>query len=291
MMTKKKAAVLFINGQSNAHAHHQYLSEEERITEPLKNVFGLDRDPNQSFDIQDVVWSGFTTAGKNLGESQDHTASLAYHTALLWQNAIDSGIALPDLYIVQVSIGSQGIINGMWNRDKEKVMKPGELKNVDISLYPWALQVNRLAMENLKKQGFATEAIGWHWIGSEQDILHAAYEREDFQERYDFFFDTMLEAIGAPCPLYLYKIFFQKACPRLGTPLESVDRVNEALLRQCDRFEDVTVVRPDLCPHWDLEHEHWGIFAEDNGHYLAKTQKWFADEFFADVIRRKKCFQ
>ena len=232
-MTKKKAAVLFISGQSNAHAHHQYLSEEEKITEPLKNVFALDRDPNQSFDIQDVVWSGFTTAGKNLGESQDHTASLAYHTALLWQNAIDNGMKLPDLYIVQVSIGSQGIINGMWNRDKEKVMKPGDLKNVDISLYPWALQVNRLAMENLKKQGFEPQVIGWHWIGSEQDILHAAYEREDFQERYDFFFDTMLEAIGAPCPLYLYKIFFQKVCPRFGVPVESVDHVNKALFHQC----------------------------------------------------------
>ena len=76
-----QAAVVFIHGQSNAHAHGQKLPEEDRITEPMTHVFSLDRDPNQSFDITDVVWSGFTTAGKNLGESQDHTASFAYHLA------------------------------------------------------------------------------------------------------------------------------------------------------------------------------------------------------------------
>ena len=58
-----KAAVVFVSGQSNAHAHGQFLAPEDRITVPLKNVFSLDRDPNQSFAITDVVWSGYTTAG------------------------------------------------------------------------------------------------------------------------------------------------------------------------------------------------------------------------------------
>ena len=72
-----KAAVVFVSGQSNAHAHGQFLAPEDRIAVPLKNVFSLDRKENQSFDITDVVWSGYTTAGKNLGESQDHTCCLA----------------------------------------------------------------------------------------------------------------------------------------------------------------------------------------------------------------------
>jgi len=135
---QENVAVLFISGQSNAHAHGQLLKESDYIVNPLKNVFSLDRDPNQSFDITDVVWSGFTTQGKNLGETQDNTYSFAYFFAKLWQNAIDCGVAdLPDLYIVQVSVGSQGIINGMWNRDKEKIMIPGPLDTVDISLFPW----------------------------------------------------------------------------------------------------------------------------------------------------------
>ena len=80
-----KKAVVFISGQSNAHAHGQKLTEEQQITEPLRNVFSLDRDPNQNYNLEKVVWSGFTTAGKNLGESQDHTASLGYHLANMWQ--------------------------------------------------------------------------------------------------------------------------------------------------------------------------------------------------------------
>ena len=137
MRKETNAAVVFISGQSNAHAHGQIMKEEDRIVQQLCNVFSLDRNPNQSFDITDVVWSGFTTEGKNLGEVQDHTYCFAYYLAQLWQNAIDSGKELPDLYIVQISVGSQGIINGMWNPDKEKIMMPGKLGEVDISLFPW----------------------------------------------------------------------------------------------------------------------------------------------------------
>lgn len=280
---KEKVAVLFISGQSNAHAHRQYLKDEERITVPLKNIFSLDRNPNQSFDIKDIVWSGFTTAGKNLGESQDHTASLAYYFAKLWQNAIDNGANLPDLYIVQISIGSQGIINGMWNRDKEKVIKPGPLKTVDISLFPLALQINRMVLDNLKKTGKTPVVIGWHWIGSEQEAGNRAYEREDVQERYDYFFDSMMESMGKNVPLYLYKIYTEKRCTQLGLPEEATKAINELLLSQVRRFPDVSVVKAEECPLWDVRHPHLGIFTEDNVHYLAGVQKWYAETFFKKV--------
>lgn len=283
MKETKNAAVLFICGQSNAHAHHQYLKEEERITVPMKNVFSLDRNPNQSFDIQDVVWSGFTTEGKNLGETQDNTASMAYYFAKLWQRSVDNGASLPDLYIVQISIGSQGIINGMWNPEKEKVLKPGPLGTVNISLFPLALQVNRLVMDNLKRNGRKLLVIGWHWIGSEQEVHHSAYESEDFQERYDYFFDTMLASIGDPCPLYLYKLHCQKMCLHFDLPVQAVDGVNKTLLRLSERYDNVTVVDTENCPLWDSNHAHNGIYAEDDGHYLAGVQKWFAETFFSKV--------
>ena len=285
MKNNKKVAVLFINGQSNAHAHHQYLAEEERIADPMLNVFSLDRNPNQSFDIEDVTWSGFTTEGKNLGESQDHTASMAYHLAKLWQTAIDNGEHLPDLYIVQISIGSQGIINGMWNRDKEKVITPGPLKTVDISLFPLALHINRLALDNLKKAGKTPGVIGWHWIGSEQEASNRAYEREDAQERYDYFFDSMMASMGGNVPLYLYKLYTEKRCVQLGLPEEAVKEINKLLLSQSNRFPNVTMVKTENCPLWDAEHPHLGIFAEDNVHYLAGVHKWFAEMFFAKVSR------
>ncbi len=280
----KKAAVLFINGQSNAHAHNQTLAPEDRITEPMKNVFSLDRDPNQSFDITDVVWSGYTTAGKNLGESQDHTACLAYHFARLWQGAIDAGQALPDLYIVQISIGSQGVVNGMWNPEHEKVMVPGPLGTANIALFPWAQQVNRLVMANLRRQGLDPTVIGWHWIGSEQEVWHEVYLREDFSSRYDFFFDSMLESIGAPCTLYTYKIHFEKACEYFELPAESCDYINAQLERQCRRLGGV-MVDAAQCPWWDPEGERFGIF-QDTGHYLPWVQQWFARQFF-DKIQKE----
>lgn len=277
----KKKAVVFIAGQSNAHAHGQKLPESEWITEPLANVFSLDREPNQSYDISRVVWSGFTTAGKNLGESQDHTASLGYHLAKMWQSAIDGGAALPDLYIVQISIGSQGIINGMWNRDTEKVLIPGPLGTVKIALFPLAQHIYKLVMEDLGDP----EMLGFHWLGSEQEIWHEAYKAPDIEERYDHFFDTLLAAIGKRCPVYFYETYFKLACRRFGIPDEAGDGVNAAIYRQQERL-GAALVRAKECPFWDESAQGYGIFAPDNGHYLAKVQQWFAQRFYEEVLER-----
>lgn len=283
---KENVAVLFISGQSNAHAHGRKLELSEYIAEPLKNVYALDRDPNQSLELTEVAWSGYTSAGKNLGETQDHTCSFAYCFAKNWQNAIDAGECLPDLYIVQISVGAQGIINGMWNPDKENILIPGDLDVVDISLYPLALRVYELAMSNLKRNGKSPIAIGWHWIGSEQDIREGGYDREDFGKRYDDFFDEMLQAIGDPCPLYLYKLYLEQYCAKKNFPLNGLRAVNDALYRQCERHDHAVFVELERSPHWDAADIHRGVFAEDDAHYLAKVHKWFADEFF-EVVRRK----
>ncbi len=284
MNKNTKAAVLFINGQSNATAHQQFLNEADRVYEPMKNVWSLDRNPNQSFDITDVTWSGWTSGGKNLGETQDHTASLAYFTAKKWQAAIDAGKALPDLYIVQISIGSQGIINGMWNRDKERVIKPGILGEADISLLLLALHINKLVMKNLTDAGKNPEVIGWHWLGCEQEVWHEAYLRDDFQERYDYHFDVMRESMGGDIPTYLYKVYVKKACERFKLPVCADEYINEEILRQSKRLGTV-LVRAEESPYWDENHPHLGIFAEDNGHYLAKVQEWFSDKFLGEIIK------
>ena len=283
MKRKTKAAVLFISGQSNAHAHGQLLREADRITQPLHNVFSLDREPNQSFAISDVVWSGFTTAGKNLGESQDHTASFAYFFARLWQSAVDGGARLPDLYIVQMSVGSQGIVNGMWNPDWERVMIPGPLGTVNISLFPWAMQVNRLALKNLQSRGMEPEVIGWHWLGCEQDLWDEVFLRADLRQRYDAFFDSMLESMGGECPTCLYKLYLENFCREHGISCAGNDAINRELLRQCRRHPCMTLVRAVDSPYWDPPHPHLGVFAPDDGHYLAEVQKWYAGRFFNEV--------
>lgn len=280
---KKKAAVMFVGGQSNAHAHNQVMEEQDRIYEPLQNVFSLDRKENQSFDITDVVWSGYTTEGKNLGESQDHTYTLASFVAKRWQKAIEEGADLPDLYIVQISIGSQGIINGMWNPDKERVLKPGKLGVADIALFDLATHVYPLAMANLKKQGLEPVVVGFHWLGCEQEVWNETYLRADMQSRYDAFFDAMTGAIGEACPMYLYQLQLQEFCKKHEIPQEAVAIINGAMEKQCHRYPGSTFVRLDQCPHWDPTDEHKGVYAKDNGHYLAKTQAWFADRFWKDL--------
>lgn len=277
----KKKAVVFIAGQSNAHAHGQKLPEDQWITQPLANVFSLDRDPNQSFEIRQLRWSGFTTAGKNLGETQDHTCSLAYYLALRWQDAIDRGEELPDLYIVQISIGSQGILNGMWNRDKAPVLVPGPLGKADIALFPLAQHIFRLVMADLADP----LVLGWHWLGSEQEIWHEAWKAPDLDARYDHHFDTLLGCIGVPCPVYLYETYLSLCCARFDLPVEAADGVNAALYRQADRLGAI-LVKASSSPYWNADAPGFGIFAPDNAHYTAQVQQWFAQEFFADALRR-----
>lgn len=276
-----KKAVVFICGQSNAHAHGQVLPESDRIVTPLTNVFTLDRTPNQSFDISQIEWSGFTTTGKNLGESQDHTCSMGYNLAKLWQSAIDAGADLPDLYIVQISIGSQGILNGMWNRDREKVLIPGPLGTVNIALFPLALHIFPLVMEDLEDP----LVLGFHWIGSEQEIWREAYKSPELNERYDHFFDSMLNAIGIPCPVYFYETYLQLCCKRFEIPEEAASGVNTAIFRQAERLH-ATLVQAKKSPFWNPEAMGYGVFAPDNAHYKAQVQKWFAQCFFDEVLER-----
>ena len=91
MNKNNKACVFILLGQSNAVGHKVPMEEKDKICEPLKNVFGLKRDDNQTFDNNELFWSGYTSDGMNLAEEQDHTYSVANCLAGLWQDEIDSG--------------------------------------------------------------------------------------------------------------------------------------------------------------------------------------------------------
>ena len=73
----KNAAVMVLLGQSNASGHASPMRAEDKIEVPLKNVFGLSRKHNQSYDITELKWDGYLSGGMNLGEDLDHTYSLA----------------------------------------------------------------------------------------------------------------------------------------------------------------------------------------------------------------------
>ena len=105
----KKVAVFMLFGQSNAVGHAMPMEEKDIINTPLKNVYGLSRDKNQSFDTTELIFEGYTSHSMNLAEKQDNTYSVANCLAQRWQNDIDAGVDLPDLYIIHIAIGAQGV--------------------------------------------------------------------------------------------------------------------------------------------------------------------------------------
>ena len=72
-----KVAIFMLFGQSNATGHGVPMSDTDIIKEPLKNVWGLNREPNQSFDTERLKFSRYTSYGMNLAENQDNTYSVA----------------------------------------------------------------------------------------------------------------------------------------------------------------------------------------------------------------------
>ena len=145
----KKIAIFMLFGQSNAVGHAMPMDEADIISEPLKNVFGLNREPNQTFDSTELFFTGYTSFGMNLAETQDNTYSVANCLARAWQDDIDAGVDLPDLYIIQIAIGSQGVY-GMWAPDREKILIPGKLGECDVSMYPLATHVLGLFNKYMK---------------------------------------------------------------------------------------------------------------------------------------------
>ena len=143
-MNRKKAAVFILLGQSNAVGHGIPMRDEDIIKKPLKNVFGLSREKNQSYNNTKLVWSGYTSFGMNLAEEQDNTYSIANCLATIWQKHIDDSNLhdLPDLHIVHIAIGAQGITEQyMWYPKREPKLVPGKLGTVDISLFSFSKHI------------------------------------------------------------------------------------------------------------------------------------------------------
>ena len=144
-----KAPVLFVFGQSNAHASGVPLPAEERIECPMKHVFTLPRAENQAYSPAPVVWRGYTSEGTNLGETQDHTACFPTEYARLWEARAEAD-GLPDLYIVRISIGAEGVTEGqMWHPLHPRRMIPGPRGTADIALFPFSCDVFRRSLDDL----------------------------------------------------------------------------------------------------------------------------------------------
>lgn len=289
MNLSDKAAVFVLLGQSNAVGHNVPMETKDKICTPLKNVFGLKREDNQSFTNDELSWSGYTSDKMNLAEEQDHTYSIANCLAKLWQNEIDSGNKsnLPDLYIVQIAIGGQGVKDGfMWNPDYEKMLIPGKLKEVKISLYPFTVHILSLLRKSLEKLGKTDIFTSIHWRGGEEDATVTKDVIEPVLKKlYNTIFKGFYTALGDKANTVLHKIIASDRYLDLkpsGEWLESMNYVNEVFSELCEENENITLFDVSNAPHYIPDVRGNGVFLEDVIHFTPETNKWVAKQILDD---------
>ena len=276
---KNKKSVFILLGQSNATGHASPMTDENKISVPLNNVFGLQRRDNQSFDINKLTWSNYISAGTNLAEEQDDTYSLANCMAKLWQKKIDDGIHLPDLYIVQIAIGAEGVTeNYMWYPEREKKLVPGRLGEVDISLYPFTLHIFSLLEKSL---GGEYDIMGIHWRGGEEETdVRLSHLKNVLREIYDRIFEGFYVSLGKRVPVVLHKMASEERCREMNVTGEDVDCmhfINKTFDELAKDNENISVFDVTNAPHYDKNEFRYGIFLPDGGHYTPQTNVWVAN--------------
>ncbi|MBQ5356299.1 MAG: hypothetical protein IIU08_10565 [Clostridia bacterium] len=279
----KIAPVLLVFGQSNAHASGVKLGEEEKIRVPLKHVKVLPRIPNQAFSPAPVVWEGYVSAGTNLGETQDDTACLPTAYARLWEDAAEegekTGRPLPDLYIIRISVGAQGVAEGyMWNPDYPRRLIPGERGTADIALYPLSLDVIRRAYCDLRARGLDPLTLGLHWLGTEEETGIPEEKFAGLADLHRKLIRGWREAAGCRVPVYLYLIRSTERSLSIGEDPANIARINAVFTELAAEDGDTETVDPRDCPLYDPAVPFTnGIYAEDGNHLGAQTHRWFAE--------------
>lgn len=285
-MHRDKAAVFILLGQSNAVGHKVPMKDVDIIDVPLKNVFGLNRSENQSFNISKLVWSGYTSDGMNLAEEQDHTYSIANCLATLWQKHIDEGnlLQIPDLYIIQIAIGGQGVTKEyMWHPEREKKLVPGKLDTVDISLFPFTTHIFSLLDKSFASLGKEYEIIGLHWRGGEND---ASAPENDFvlslKSIYNTIFTEFNRLLHSP-PIVLHRL----ACPDrmndwdpTGRYLKKMELVNVVFDELKTQHENISIFDVRNAPFFIPNIRGNGLFIEDAVHFTPEVNQWVARQIF-----------
>lgn len=290
-MKKKKSSVFILLGQSNAVGHGIPMEQKDYIQKPLKNVFGLSRKTNQSFSNTELYWSGYTSFDMNLAEEQDNTYSLSNCLASLWQKEIDNGNkhSLPDLYIVQIAIGAQGVTEKfMWNPDCAEKLIPGKLGEVDISLFPFTKHIFSLLDESFKKKGEDYEIIGIHWRGGEEDITVPRNELENIKIIYEEMFEEFSNQLNFP-PIILHKILcFDRAndLDPKGNFLKNLHYVNKIFDDLTREHKNISLFDISKAPFYKQDIRTNGIYIEDAVHYTPEVNKWVAKEILKNYCNR-----
>ncbi len=289
MSNHPDAAVFIMLGQSNAVGHGVPMDSADVISKPLKNVFGLSRTLNQSFNISRLTWSGYVSAGMNLAEQQDNTYSVPNCLAASWQKAIDEGADLPDLYIIQIAIGAQGVMpKYMWYPDRadQKQLIPGKLGTCKISLTPFTNHIFSLLDQSFQKMNKSYEIMGIHWRGGENDFTQLDVDLEAMLKKiYLKMFASFRENLSAEAPIILHDIVcFDRpnAMDPSGEYLKNLHFIRDVFKQLDAEMDNTSIFDVTKCPLYQKDAPQFGIFKSDNVHYTPEVNRWVADTILAD---------
>ena len=285
--SKKDQAIVFILlGQSNAVGHDLPMQEEDKIKIPLANVWGLSREHNQAYDHTELVWEGYVSAGMNVAEEQDDTYSVANCLARRWQNAIDGGADLPDLYVVHIAIGAQGVTERyMWYPDRAPVLVPGKLGTVNISLHPFTEHILSLVREYMEKIGKDARYV-LHWRGGEEEGDVPVADMPDLFDIYVRLFGDYYTALGEKLPVILHRVeSYQQSRDLLGEEgVARLDYINGVFDRLAETYDNISVFDPKRYPAYTPDaSQYFGIFRPDHVHFLREVNEWVAGEIMAEL--------
>jgi hypothetical protein len=258
----------------------------------MKNVFGLSREKNQSLEVPALTWGGYTSGGMNLAEEQDHTCSVATCLAKQWQQAVDKGENLPDLYIVHIALGAQGISSEyMWYPDRVPKLIPGVQGVADISLYPFTRHILSLLDDSFRAMGKTYEIIGCHWRGGEQESIVSDVRSIGLEELYRRMIREFRESVGFPMPFVLHQIH----CPDAMMDMDPTGKYREQMYYINDVFDNICASEENV-QQFDVRQAPqyipgvWGngIFLEvDNIHFTKEVNHWVAQAILDDYRHDK----
>lgn len=282
--SEKQAAVFILLGQSNAVGHGIPMEPADYIHTPLQNVFGLSRTLNQAYHNETLRWSGYTSCDMNLAEQQDDTYSVANCLARQWQDEIDAGNPrnLPDLYILHIAIGAQGITEKfMWYPDRPETLTPGVLGTVDISLYPFTMQILSLLESSFAAMGKTPVYLGYHWRGGEEETAVPVEQLEPvLTGLYHRMIADFAAALGKPIPWIMHRIVSPDSCNE--NDLRSMNYVNSVFEALAEEYPDVFVFDARRCPEFIPDVRGNGMFMEDLVHFTPSVNRWVAEQIRND---------
>ncbi|MCX4137206.1 hypothetical protein M0D68_03375 [Paraburkholderia sp. SEWSISQ10-3 4] len=334
-----EVAVLFVMGQSNS-AGLNGLPADLTLSGasgagagtggmPAPNVWGIRNDgwsniagnadgsgapftqPISAIDhVSWVNWSDSTSSDMNLGY-YGGSGNAANFAAYAWQSAINAGEPLPDLYIIHIGWGSQGVdvaddaFSGCcgWTVHGVNLWQPmlDASKTPTYALAPFARRMMYLGLKQILATGKKPRILGLEWNQWEAEAapLNSAGNATTIRrapQNYAYLFSSFFAAVGSTFPVLIvkplstaYDNVTNAVAPYNPAALASMQKVFGGFVDANPRI--FSFADASQSPDWNGQPPGFGIFqggtlggGDGSVHYNLDTQKWFGEQALAACL-------